>query len=66
MDISGGPGSGPLDPRLPKGGPGNSRAVIDACRPFEMLADFPPVVKASKELRDKTAVKFADQLGRKL
>jgi hypothetical protein len=30
-----------------------------------MLADFPPVVKASKALRENTAAKFADQLGRK-
>ncbi len=54
--------SGPLDPRLPKGVTWNSRAVIDACRPFEMLKDFPPVVKASDELRSKVAAKFADQL----
>src|SRR5438552_1329134 len=54
--------SGPLDPRLAKGVTWNSRAVIDACRPFEMLKDFPPVVKASDELRDKVRQKFEDQL----
>jgi len=54
--------SGPLDPRLPKGVTWNSRALIDACRPFEMLGDFPPVVKASPELRDKVLRKFEDQL----
>src|SRR5205809_4681214 len=54
--------SGPLDPRLPKGVTWNSRAVIDACRPFEMLKDFPPVVKASDELRSKVRQKFEDQL----
>ena len=29
----------------------NSRAVIDACRPFERLKDFPMVARASPELR---------------
>ena len=28
----------------------NSRAVIDACRPFERLADFPAVAESSEEL----------------
>ena len=54
--------SGPLDPRLPKGVTWNSRAVIDACRPFDMLKDFAPVVKASDELRSKVRQKFKDQL----
>jgi 4-hydroxy-3-polyprenylbenzoate decarboxylase len=57
--------SGPLDPRLPKGVSWNSRALVDACRPFEMLADFPPVVKASAGLREKVLRKFADQLARR-
>ena len=56
--------SGPLDPRLPKGVTWNSRAVIDACRPFDMLKDFPPVVRASPALRDRVAGKFAAQLKR--
>jgi 4-hydroxy-3-polyprenylbenzoate decarboxylase len=50
--------SGPLDPRLPKGVTWNSRALIDACRPFEMLGEFPPVVKASAALREKVLRKF--------
>jgi 4-hydroxy-3-polyprenylbenzoate decarboxylase len=54
--------SGPLDPRLPKGVTSNSRGLFDACRPYEMLKDFPPVVKASAELREKVARKFAAQL----
>jgi 4-hydroxy-3-polyprenylbenzoate decarboxylase len=54
--------SGPLDPRLPKGVTWNSRALIDACRPFEMLGEFPPVVKASAELREEVWRKFEDQL----
>jgi 4-hydroxy-3-polyprenylbenzoate decarboxylase len=56
--------SGPLDPRLPKGVAWNSRALIDACRPFEMLGEFPPVVRASPELREKVLRKFEDQLKR--
>ena len=32
--------SGPLDPRLPRGVTWNSRAVIDACRPFDMRTSF--------------------------
>ncbi len=40
----------------------NSRAVIDACRPLDMLKDFPPVGKASDELRSKVRQKFKDQL----
>jgi 4-hydroxy-3-polyprenylbenzoate decarboxylase len=54
--------SGPLDPRLPKGRTWNSRAIIDACRPFEMLGEFPPVVRASPELREAVWRKFEDQL----
>jgi 4-hydroxy-3-polyprenylbenzoate decarboxylase len=59
--------SGPLDPRLPRGVTWNSRALIDACRPYEMLGEFPPVVRASAELRERVAGKFAAQLaGRKI
>ena len=54
--------SGPLDPRLPKGRTWNSRGLLDACVPYEMLKDFPPVVKASAELRDKVARKFSQYL----
>lgn len=35
-----------LDPMIPPGAPPfTSRAVIDACRPWESLADFPPVAQ---------------------
>ena len=56
--------SGPLDPLLDKSSSTNSRAMIDACRPFERLADFPMVARASPELRAKVREKFADLLGR--
>jgi len=51
--------SGPLDPIIPKAEKGlNSRAIIDACRPFEWMKDFPPVSGASKELKDKVKKKY--------
>ncbi|HKW38776.1 MAG TPA: UbiD family decarboxylase [Burkholderiales bacterium] len=56
--------SGPLDPRIPRGVTWNSRAVIDACRPFEMLKDFPPVARATPELRAKVEAKFQDILSK--
>src|SRR3989442_478878 len=56
--------SGPLDPRIPRGTTWNSRAVIDACRPFEMLKDFPPVARASRELRQEVEAKFRDVLSK--
>ena len=51
--------SGPLDPILDRASSTNSRAVIDACRPFERLKDFPPVARASPELRSRVQEKFA-------
>lgn len=44
--------SGPLDPIIPKGQKGHSsRAIIDACRPYEWISDFPPVAESSPEVR---------------
>ena len=56
--------SGPLDPMLDKSSSTNSRAVIDACRPFERLKDFPVVARASAELKAQVAAKFADVLAK--
>jgi UbiD family decarboxylase len=56
--------SGPLDPILDKASSTNSRAVIDACRPFERLNDFPPVARASPELVRRVEQKFADILAK--
>ncbi|MBV9329664.1 MAG: UbiD family decarboxylase [Chloroflexi bacterium] len=41
--------SGPLDPLIPRGAPAfhNARAMVDACRPWEMRQDFPKVAVAS-------------------
>ncbi len=56
--------SGPLDPVIPKEKKGfNSRAVIDACRPYDWKDEFPIVAEYSKELRDKTYEKWKDVLG---
>lgn len=54
--------SGPLDPILDNRTGTNSRGLIDACRPFERLEDFPPVARASDELRAKVAAKFQSVL----
>ncbi|HEY6254991.1 MAG TPA: UbiD family decarboxylase [Xanthobacteraceae bacterium] len=56
--------SGPLDPIVETASSTNSRAVIDACRPFERLKDFPKVARASPQLRRQVAEKFADILGK--
>jgi 4-hydroxy-3-polyprenylbenzoate decarboxylase len=54
--------SGPLDPLVTQGLNMNSRALIDACRPFERLESFPPVARASEELKAKVKEKFKDIL----
>ncbi|MPZ79245.1 MAG: UbiD family decarboxylase [Actinophytocola sp.] len=59
IEIVRGAWSGPLDPRLPAGVNRNSRAVVSAVRPFERIAEFPPVAEASPELRARVADKFA-------
>jgi UbiD family decarboxylase len=38
----------------------NSKAIIDACRPYEHLDEFPPVAEASKALQDKIRSKWKD------
>ena len=35
-----------------------SKAVIDACRPYDFINEFPPVAEASKELQEKTRAKW--------
>src|SRR6266851_1939980 len=56
--------STPLDPLLDKASSTNSRAIIDACRPFERLTDFPTVARASPELVAKVRKKFAGILAK--
>lgn len=56
--------SGPLDPIIPPGQKGlNSRAVIEACKPFEWIERFPATVEPSKELRNTVYYKWREALG---
>lgn len=53
-----------VDPLREKGVPPfNTRAVIDACRPYTRLADFPKVAEASRELIDQVLRRWPDVLG---
>ena len=40
--------------------PFSSKAIIDACRPYEHLHEFPPVAEASKALQEATRAKWRD------
>jgi UbiD family decarboxylase len=40
--------------------PFSSRAIIDACRPYDYLKEFPEVAEASKELQEKTRLKWKE------
>ncbi|MDO8689954.1 MAG: UbiD family decarboxylase, partial [Dehalococcoidia bacterium] len=51
--------SGALDSAIPVADKGfNSRALIDACRPYEWKDKFAPVVGTSPELREKVFKRF--------
>ncbi len=52
--------TGPLDPIYPKSAKISfgSRAVIDACRPFDWIDEFPRVVQSSDEERNKVLKKW--------
>jgi 3-polyprenyl-4-hydroxybenzoate decarboxylase len=51
--------SGPLDPIIPPGEKGlNSRALIDATRPFEWRDRFPRVAVSSKEVLEAAREKW--------
>jgi 4-hydroxy-3-polyprenylbenzoate decarboxylase len=55
--------SGPLDPIIPKGRKGfNSRAVLDACRPFEWMKEFPVTVEISDQVKDETLKKWGEKI----
>ena len=58
IDIIRNTWSGPLDPRKKVGDDFNSRALVDACRPFDWIDEFPPVAEASPEERERTRKKF--------
>jgi UbiD family decarboxylase len=53
-----------VDPlRAPGLPPFNTRAVIDACRPWTRLADFPRVAESSRDLLDRVVRRWPDALG---
>lgn len=55
--------SGPLDPAIPPGEKGhNSRAIIDACRPYEWIDQFPKVSDPSPEQAKKVIDKWGPAL----
>jgi len=63
IDIIKNTWSTPLDPRITPdqrktGDFTNSRAIIDACRPFHWMDEFPLVNMPSKELSKETRDKF--------
>ena len=58
IDIVRNAWSGPLDPRKRVGEVFNSRALIDACRPYDWKDEFPPVAESSPELKAKTKAKW--------
>ena len=50
-----------IDPLGTPGQPSyNSRALIDACRPYERLADFPAVAEASDEVLSRVARRWPE------
>jgi UbiD family decarboxylase len=52
----------PMFVAYPYDAPLSSKAIIDACRPWEHLDEFPIVAEASKELQEKTRAKWKDLL----
>lgn len=55
--------SGPLDPIVPKGKKGfNSRAVIDACRPYDWIKDFPASVRVPDDLARQVKEKWGKKI----
>jgi UbiD family decarboxylase len=55
--------SGPLDPIIPKGRKGfSSRMIIDACRPFEWMKDFPPAAEIEPDYQKSVMEKWKKEL----
>ncbi|MGH7809601.1 MAG: UbiD family decarboxylase domain-containing protein, partial [Candidatus Binatia bacterium] len=55
--------SGPLDPIIHKDAKGlNSRAIIDATRPYEWKETFPQVSRSSPALREQVLAKWGEKL----
>jgi UbiD family decarboxylase len=55
--------SGPLDPIIPEERRGfSSRAIVDACKPYERIKTFPKAVQVSDKLRDFVVNKWYDRV----
>ena len=55
--------SGPLDAAIPRAQKGlNSRLIIDACKPYEWLAEFPEEARPSPELRARVFQRFGKEV----
>ena len=55
--------SGPLDPIIPKERKGfSSRMIIDACRPFEWIKDFPPAAEIEADYQKRLMAKWKKEL----
>jgi UbiD family decarboxylase len=52
----------PMFVAYPYAAPFSSKAIIDACRPYEHLAEFPAVAEASRELQEQVRKKWKDLL----
>ena len=52
----------PMSIAYPYDAPLASKAIIDACRPYDFLDRVPAVAEASKELQDKVRAKWKDLL----
>ncbi len=50
----------PMFVAYPYQAPFSSKAIIDACRPYDHLHEFPAVAEASKELQDQVKKKWKD------
>jgi len=50
----------PMFVAYPYSAPFSSKAIIDACRPYDHLHEFPPVAEATKELQARTRAKWKD------
>jgi 3-polyprenyl-4-hydroxybenzoate decarboxylase len=53
----------PMSIANPYRAPFSSKAIIDACRPYDFLDVFPQVAEASKALQEKTREKWRHVLG---
>jgi len=61
--------SGPLDPIIPNERRGfSSRAIVDACKPYERFKSFPKVAQVSETMRTSVLNKwsrlFTDETGK--